>query len=112
MAGFLEAYGQILVVESGPTDAGASANRPAAAILFRLGAAQCQLVEGRLRREEIGDMMGRLDGNKEILAYLQSSNYGYGIAISGGLCTSSNGQDSPIYISDVVPGGPAENKLM
>jgi hypothetical protein len=49
---------------------------------------------------------------------IRSPNYGYGIAISGGLnnnCNNNiNNQDSSasIYISDIVPGGPAENKLM
>jgi hypothetical protein len=39
----------------------------------------------------------------------KNPNYGYGIAISGG--SDSNNKDSSIYISDVVQGGPAENKL-
>ncbi len=49
---------------------------------------------------------------------IRSPNYGYGIAISGGLNNNNNNinnsQDSSpsIYISDIVPGGPAENKLM
>ena len=41
---------------------------------------------------------------------MKSPNYGYGIAISGGLCSTN--QDSSIYISDIVPSGPAQNKLM
>lgn len=40
----------------------------------------------------------------------KNPNYGYGIAISGGACP--NNQDSLIHISDVVSGGPADNKLM
>jgi hypothetical protein len=44
------------------------------------------------------------------LFIFKSQNYGYGIAISGGLCSTN--QDSSIYISDIVPGGPAQNKLL
>jgi hypothetical protein len=40
----------------------------------------------------------------------KSANYGYGIAISGGVCSTN--QDPLIHISDIVPGGPAESKLM
>ncbi len=43
---------------------------------------------------------------------IRSPNYGYGIAISGGLNNNENQDSSSIYISDIVPGGPAENKLM
>lgn len=41
------------------------------------------------------------------------ANFGYGIAISGGLSgiNSHEEQESPIRISDVLRGGPAENKL-
>ena len=41
---------------------------------------------------------------------IKSTNYGYGIAISGGLCNNTN-QDPSIYVSDIVPGGPAQHKL-
>ncbi|RNA22847.1 tight junction ZO-1-like [Brachionus plicatilis] len=44
------------------------------------------------------------------ITLIKSQNFGYGIAISGGL-TNTN-QDSSIYVSDIVPGGPAENKLL
>ncbi|CAF0720009.1 unnamed protein product [Brachionus calyciflorus] len=44
------------------------------------------------------------------ITLIKSSNFGYGIAISGGL--NNTVQDASIYISDIVPGGPAENKLM
>jgi tight junction protein 1 len=40
---------------------------------------------------------------------IRSKNYGYGIAISGGLCNGH--QDPSIYVSDIVPRGPAEHKL-
>jgi hypothetical protein len=46
----------------------------------------------------------------------RSATYGYGIAISGGLSNNGNEKnnhsiDSSIYVSDIVPGGPAQNKL-
>lgn len=44
------------------------------------------------------------------ITLIKSQNFGYGIAISGGL--SNTNQDASIYISDIVPGGPAENKLL
>ncbi len=41
----------------------------------------------------------------------RSPQYNYGIAITGGLDPSQPDQDPAIYVSDVVPNGPAENKL-
>ena len=40
---------------------------------------------------------------------MRSANYGYGIAISGGMCEGS--QDTAVYVSDIVSGGPAQQKL-
>ena len=40
---------------------------------------------------------------------MRSPNYGYGIAISGGMCEGS--QDTAVYVSDIVSGGPAQQKL-
>ena len=47
-----------------------------------------------------------------ITLYRSPTRGDYGIAIGGGAKTSLSPHDSLIHISDVVPGGPAENKLM